>query len=149
MVVDGRLAASGYALSYLDNEGDTVSITTDEDLLDAITLARQSHREKVDLFIHDPEKPPMSVIADPSPVITPQLVAPTPREPTRHITNDEDHENRDESLLQNRPRKTTIQTSEKEQLIAGVPNELLLPGAIAGLAVVIVAVFSISRSSGR
>ena len=149
MVVDGRLAASGYALSYLDNEGDTVSITTDQDLLDAITLARQSHREKVDLFIHDPEKPPMSVIADPTPVTTPQVVAPTPREQTRQIPNDEDHENRDESLAQSRPRKTTTQTSEKEQLIAGVPNELLLPGAIAGLAVVIVAVFSISRSSAR
>ena len=34
-----------------------------------------------------------------------------------------------------------------EQAIAGVPNELLLPGAIVALAVVIVGVFTISRMS--
>ena len=36
----------------------------------------------------------------------------------------------------------------QEQMIAGVPNELLLPGAIGALAVVIIAVFTISRASG-
>src|ERR1700712_3153044 len=35
---DGKLGGSGYALSYLDDEGDTVSITTDQDLSEAIVL---------------------------------------------------------------------------------------------------------------
>jgi PB1 domain len=68
--VDGKLGKSGYALSYLDDEGDTVSITTDQDLLDAILLARHGRRDKVDLFVHDPEKPPMSAVGDPQPLIT-------------------------------------------------------------------------------
>lgn len=145
---DGRLGASGYALSYLDNEGDTVSITTDRDLLDAITLARQSHREKVDLFIHDPEKPPLSATVDPHPVISPALAAATVRERRRPIT--EDDEDEDDALPAGRPRKTATQPAAKDQqMIAGVPNDLLLPGAIAGLAVVIIGVFAISRSTSR
>src|SRR2546421_5238574 len=67
---DGKHSSTGYALSYLDNEGDTVSITTDRDLLDAILLARQGRREKVDLFVHDPQKPPVTVPTDPQPSIS-------------------------------------------------------------------------------
>jgi hypothetical protein len=37
----------------------------------------------------------------------------------------------------------------EEQVIAGVPNELLLPGAIVTLAVVIVGVFALTRATSR
>jgi hypothetical protein len=36
-----------------------------------------------------------------------------------------------------------------EQVITGVPNELLLPGAIVTLAVVIVGVFALTRATSR
>ena len=41
------------------------------------------------------------------------------------------------------------QMQPQEQFIAGVPNELLLPGAIVTLAVVIVGVFALTRTAQR
>ena len=68
-IEDGKLGRAGYALSYMDNEGDTVSITTDQDLIDAISLAQKGKRDKVDLFVHDPTQPPISPLL----ILTPTL----------------------------------------------------------------------------
>ncbi|KAH0542382.1 hypothetical protein FGG08_003227 [Glutinoglossum americanum] len=140
--VDGKLGKSGYALSYLDDEGDTVSITTDRDLLDAITLARHGGREKVDLFVHDPEKPPISATSDPQPVL-PKPAA-TMRERRKPVSDGE--EESDEGPVKKVRNIAPPAQAKQEELIPGVPNELLLPGAIVALAVVIVAVFTMSRS---
>lgn len=150
-VEDGTLASSGYALSYLDNEGDTVSITTDQDLLDAIMLARRSHREKVDLFVHDPNTPPLSATVNPRPDAA---KPPTPPESVlkeRKIMMQE--EASDEEAVEQPSRRErrapahAVQKQPEAQTVPGVPNELLLPGAIGVLAVVIVAVFAFGRSS--
>lgn len=144
---DGRLGASGYALSYLDDDGDTVSITTDHDLLEAIVIARNGGRDKVDLFVHDPEKPPISATLDPHPVIS---QAPTPPISTvrerRRAVSDEDESEEEQPMR--RTRKAAPKPAE-QQVIAGVPNELLLPGAIVTLAVVIVGVFALTRATSR
>lgn len=145
---EGKLGSSGFALSYLDDDGDTVSITTDSDLLEAVVIARHGRREKVDLFVHDPEKPPISATLDPQPVITQAPLPPpaTLRERRRAIS-DEDEDSEDEHYIR-RTRKTAPKPAE-EQVIAGVPNELLLPGAIVTLAVVIVGVFTLTRATSR
>lgn len=144
-VEDGRLGKSGFALSYLDNEGDTVSITTDQDLLDAITLSRRNHLEKVDLFVHDPEKPPISATVDPQPALAKPLTPPPSevRSRRRFADNEDDL---DTPVKKDR-KPPAAQPKQQEQLVAGVPNDLLLPGAIVTLAVVIVAVFAFSRPS--
>jgi hypothetical protein len=146
---EGKLGVSGFALSYLDDDGDTVSITTDQDLLEAISLARQGRRDKVDLFVHDPEKPPISATLDPQPVIN-QSPSPVPsatiRERRRVIS--EDDESEEEAPIRSKSRKATSKHVE-EQVVAGVPNELLLPGAIVTLAVVIVGVFALTRVTSR
>ena len=155
VVEEGKMTGSGFALSYADDEGDTVSITTDNDLLEAILLARQGRREKVDLYVHDPAITP--VVAPPPVVETPAI--PTPpassaaglRERRRHYDEDdeeEEDEDEDESTTVRRSRRTRNAPAQ-DQVVAGVPNELLLPGAIVTLAVVIVGVFTISRASGR
>lgn len=154
VVEDGKLAG-GYALGYLDDEGDSVSITTDQDLLEAIIIARQGRRDKVDLFVHDPKEPP----AAPAPAPAPEpVVLPTPpassvvRERRKTVNDDEDEDgdvSDDDETLIRRSRPRTRTAEQPEQVIAGVPNELLLPGAIAMLAVVIVGVFTISRISSR
>ena len=146
IVKEGKLTASGYALSYLDNEGDTVSITTDQDLLDAITLSWQHHREKVDLFVHDPERPPMSATVDPQPAISKPLTPPPSTLKSRRLDEEED----EMATPVKKERKATSQAKQQQQadqLVAGVPNELLLPGAIVTLAVVIIGVFTIGRAS--
>lgn len=149
VVEQGRLGKAGYALSYMDNEGDTVSITTDQDLLDAITLARKAQREKVDLFVHDPSQPPMSVTVDPRPNLA---KPPTPPESlVKDFTVCTDTADNEEEVPVKRPkdRKQALAPNKEQQLISGVPNDLLLPGAIAALAVVIVAVFAFGRASNK
>ena len=153
-VAEGKMSGAGFALSYMDDEGDTVSITTDNDLLEAILLARQGHRDKVDLFVHDPKEPP---VAAPPPVEPP--VIPTPPTSTASglhrrrqlIDEDEDDEDEDEDEDESTMRRSrkTRSAPVQDQVIAGVPNELLLPGAIVTLAVVIIGIFTVSRATSR
>ena len=144
--VDDKMSSTGFALSYLDNEGDTVSITTNQDLLDAINLASRTHRDKVDLFVHDPEKPPLSATLDPQPGLSKPL---TP--PSSELRERRNKQIEVESEEEERPRRKQVapQIKQDEQVIAGIPNDLLLPGAIVALAVVLVGVFTISRTSSR
>ncbi|KAF2150013.1 CBS-domain-containing protein [Myriangium duriaei CBS 260.36] len=154
------ISSSGFALAYLDNEGDTVSITTEADLIDAITLARGARRDKVDLFVHHPEKPPLPATVNPVPTSAP---IPTPPESVKDrrsygLENDSEAEEvatqrgglrRRKAHGSSTPIGQSENASKAEQVIAGVPNELLLPGAIVTLAVVIVGVFAFTRSSSR
>ncbi|ETS02586.1 hypothetical protein M419DRAFT_110107 [Trichoderma reesei RUT C-30] len=151
-VYEGRIEGGGFALSYMDNEGDTVSITTDNDLLEAILLARQAHLEKVDLFVHDSEKPPTTPSVDALP--TPASSSTGLRERRRTTYEEEESESEEEESEEEeeRPARRTRRSRtvvHQEQLIAGVPNDLLLPGAIVTLAVVIIGVFTIARATSR
>lgn len=157
-VEDGKLSDTGFALSYLDDEGDSVSITTDQDLLEAILLARHNHRDKVDLSVHDPEKPLVASAPPPASESATLLTPPASsvlrdRRRKDHDGEDssEEEEDDDESHRGGRPRKHRNKNVhyQPEQVISGVPNELLLPGAIATLAVVIVATFTIGRLTSR
>nr|POE93222.1 cbs domain-containing protein cbscbspb3 [Quercus suber] len=149
-----KLSHTGFALSYMDNEGDTVSITTDHDLLEAITLARQGRKDKVDLFVHDPQKPVMAATVDPQPVLPlPSVTSENQIKSRKRYEQDEDDEDDgvSQSISQHRgERKVTApNTKPQEQIIQGVPNEMLLPGAIGVLAVVIIVTFTIGRASSR
>jgi hypothetical protein len=141
---NGKISKAGFALSYLDNEGDTVSITTNDDLVEAISLSRLAHRDKVDLFVHDPEKAPLAVTVDPQPAL-PKPVTP-PESVLRERKQFFDDE---EEMPRPRSQRQPSAVAKQEELIAGVPNDLLLPGALVGLAVVILAVFAIGRASSR
>ncbi len=149
-VEDGKLSRGGFALSYLDNEGDTVSITTDHDLLEAITLARQGHKDKVDLFVHDPEK----AVLPPTLEIQPALAAVPPTPPESFVRQRKRAEEDEEDVVaspaeRRRERRSAAdKVKEQEQLVPGVPNDLLLPAALVGLGAVIVITFVIGRSTG-
>lgn len=148
IVENGKLTSSGYALSYLDNDGDTVSITTDQDLSDAIMLSRRHDREKVDLFVHDPAKAPISASVDARPASAKPLTPPPSNigaKSRRRMINEDDED--DMATPVKKERKPMAQSKQEEQLVSGVPNELLLPGAIVTLAVVIIGVFTLSRAS--
>lgn len=140
---DEKISKSGFALSYLDNEGDTVSITTNQDLIEAISLSRLAHRDKVDLFVHDPETAPLPATVDPQPALA------KPPTPPESVLRERKHFFDDEEESQPRQRSQSSTVAKQEEIIAGVPNDLLLPGAIVTLAVVIVAVFAMGRASNR
>ena len=154
-VEDGTLGGDGgFAMSFLDDEGDTVSITTDQDLLEAILLARHHRRDKVDLFVHHPDK--AATAAAPVLPTPPESSAASGirRRRTAPVDEDEDEDDSDEeddvATVRRRKRSSaSIAAAEPEQLIPGVPNDLLLPGAIVTLAVVIVSVFALGRASSR
>ena len=149
-VIENGKLSSGFALSYLDNEGDTVSITTDGDLVDAIAVSRHDHQEKVDLFVHDPEKPPMPTTLTPQANLNKPLTPPYSqvKNRRRHL-NDEDDDD-DMATPVKRERKPTAHSKKaEEQVVPGVPNEMLLPGAIGALAVVIIGVFAVGRATSR
>jgi hypothetical protein len=141
----GRISKAGFALSYLDNEGDTVSITTNDDLMEAVSLSRHAHREKVDLFVHDPEKAPMSAEVNPQPSLPKPVTPPSSTLRERKQYFDEEEEEKHRSKGRNQP----VPLSQQPEIIAGVPNDLLLPGAIGVLAVVIIGVFVLGRASSR
>ncbi|KAF2175555.1 CBS-domain-containing protein [Zopfia rhizophila CBS 207.26] len=141
---DGKISKSGFALSYLDNEGDTVSITTDHDLVEAISLSRLAHRDKVDLFVHDPEKPPLLATVEPQPALA---KPPTPSESVLRERKKFFEDDEEEAPTGSRGQSSTV--ARQEEIIAGVPNDLLLPGAIVTLAVVVVAMFALGRASNR
>jgi hypothetical protein len=146
---DGKISKAGFALSYLDNEGDTVSITTNDDLFEAIGLSRLAHREKVDLFVHDPEKPPMVAEVNPQPAL-PKLVTPPEsvlRNRKKYFDEEEDEE--EEVRPKSKGRNQPTPVAQQPEIIQGVPNDLLLPGAIGILAVVIVGVFVLGRATSR
>jgi hypothetical protein len=150
---DGKLEKQGFAMSYVDSEGDIVSITSDRDLIDAIEMARNGGRDKVDLYVHDPDSPAVIATAEPKPVID------TPTEPILHSRRRRRHEEEDteesseeeEEIVAHRKAKKNAVSQipalapVQPEVIPGVPNELLLPGALVTLAVVIVGVFAVSR----
>ena len=144
---ENKISHTGFALSYMDNEGDTVSITTDHDLLEAITLAQAARKDKVDLFVHDPEKPAIPPTTEPAPAIIP----PTPPESSvrqRKKVVESDEEEVEEAAPAPKARKaaTAGSAGPQEQIVQGVPNELLLPGALVVLGAAIVVTFAIARS---
>lgn len=46
-----------YAVSYVDDEGDIVSITSDHDLLECSKINKKLNNDKADLYIHNPHEP--------------------------------------------------------------------------------------------
>lgn len=55
-----RVARDGdehYAISYFDDEGDVVSITTDTDLVDCVRINRALNNDKADVYLHNANDP--------------------------------------------------------------------------------------------
>ncbi|KAK5685924.1 hypothetical protein LTS10_002037 [Elasticomyces elasticus] len=151
---DGRLSHTGFALSYLDNEGDTVSLTTDADLMEAISIARHAQKDKVDLFVHDPEKPAIAVTLDPQPALARPATPPASQTRPRKRYDGAEEEEGDEDLSSHiterrKDRKAASQPKQQEQVLSGVPNEMLIPGALVVLGAVIVITFAIGRASSK
>ena len=147
---DGKLGHAGFALSYLDNEGDTVSITTDHDLYEAISLARSARRDKVDLFVHDPASAAIPPTTEPQPQLA---VPPTPPESLikQRKRFEEDEEESSPTAERRRERKSASkeESKQQDQVVPGVPNELLLPGALVVLGAVVVITFVVGRASSN
>lgn len=54
---DDTVIGDKYAISYIDDEGDIVSITSDDDLIDCVKINLKLLNDKADLFLHNPHEP--------------------------------------------------------------------------------------------
>jgi hypothetical protein len=147
-----------FHLSYTDADGDTVLITSDDDITDAVKIARTAGTDRVVLFVQggkgwaeagadkseakaaaataaaqkdvkEVEKAEEIIVVTPPPVEAP--IAPKVQTP---------------------PVQThRAHAPPAAEQVFGIPKDLLLPASIGALAVVIIGVFTISRlgSSSR
>lgn len=105
---DGLLVSQGFCISYLDDDGDIVAITSDTDLVDVISIYRELGKQTTELFVHHSDE---------------------------HLAKPFEEKGRDE--VQEKENRT--------DLVPGIPNELVLPGALVVLATSILVVFAFGR----
>ncbi|ORY83032.1 hypothetical protein BCR37DRAFT_378970 [Protomyces lactucae-debilis] len=135
-----------FGISYVDDDGDIVSITCHEDLLESVKLAKRAKRDKVELYLHHPDQ-----VA----VTTPAV--PLQQQPrlSRAVSGLSSHVDAVEAApaaitasAASAPEKEVETHSEKRSSPAqGSTNDLLIPGALVVLAIAIVGVFAVSRAS--
>ncbi|KIM66965.1 hypothetical protein SCLCIDRAFT_1210423 [Scleroderma citrinum Foug A] len=128
-----------FTLSYTDADGDIVLITSDIDIADAVKIARTTGSDRVVLFIQggknwaeaDAEKSEAKAKAA-SEAVQEQLKAEARSEPSPEC-------------VAVPPPPPQVTPPPEQELVLGIPKDLLLPASIGALAAVIVAVFTISR----
>lgn len=145
---DGLLVSHGFGISYVDDEGDIISITSDKDLADAISIYREIGKQRAELLVHHFDQQlnipaAASVVTatrdNVSGVSTPAsnnngLI----RRGGNPFNNNNNNNNDNDKRRKNK--------DSNDDLVPGIPNELLLPGALVALAASIVLVFAFNRS---
>ncbi|KAF9480468.1 CBS-domain-containing protein [Pholiota conissans] len=154
-----HLDPADFHLSYTDADGDTVLITSDHDVSEAVKIARAALTDRVVLFVQggkgwaeagagqsaaraaenakeaqEAEKELEKAEALASAAATATPVPP----PAPKLAEDEDEES-----------YKALRRQHTVEEIMGIPKDLLLPASIGALAVAIVAVFTISRLSSN
>ncbi|KAG1757876.1 CBS-domain-containing protein [Suillus lakei] len=128
-----------FTLLYTDADEDTVLITSDTDIADAVKIARSAGSDRVVLFIQG-GKHWIEAGAEKSEARAAEVNAAAKEE--------EKEVEKAEAVTIPEPvvtPPTRAYTPPQEELVMGIPKDLLLPASIGALAVVIIAVFTISR----
>ena len=132
---------SDFAVSYVDDDGDFVIVTTDRDVADAVATARKANRDRVVLHLRGGKGWEGQVSGGNRPV-----VAAEPAAPLKAIAERDD----DEEAAPAPPRKRSARKAGDEELVLGfLPPHQVLPAAIAFLGVAVIGVFIASRSSSK
>lgn len=144
--------ASVFSLSYTDDEGDSVTMTADGDIADAVRIARGQRSDRVVLLVDGGK-----VWEDFARVIGGEPAVKELQEIEHVVKGVEVEEERMVEPEADPAKEATFgkkgvvhaQTNlAKEELIGGVlPKEMLLPAAVGFLGVVILGVFIASRAS--
>ncbi|KAF9229653.1 CBS-domain-containing protein [Gyrodon lividus] len=135
---DQRPEPTDFLLSYTDADADTVLITSDSDIADAVKIARAAGSDRVVLFIQS-GKHWDEAGADKSEAKAAEAAAAAKEE----VKAVEQTEAAPEPAMVVPPAKVHI--PPPQELVMGIPKDLLLPASIGALAIVILSVFTISR----
>jgi len=128
-----------FTLSYTDADGDTVVITSDTDIADAVKIARSAGSDRVVLFIQG-GKHWIDAGSGTSEAKAAEVNA-AAKEVEQAVEKAEAMAT-SEPIVAPPPK---AYTPPQEELVMGIPKDLLLPASIGALAVVIIAVFTVSR----
>lgn len=127
-----------FALSYTDVDHDTVLMTSDGDVADAVSIARAAGSDRVVLFIRGGSKnwpeTGLEKSGDSAKATSEAAI-----EQTKSVDNETTRE------PTAAPPPVGAPAPSSSELVLGIPKDLLLPASIGALAVVIIAVFTISR----
>lgn len=133
--------AADFQMYYRDADGDDVYISMGEDMSDAVQSARRVGVDRVQLFLHGGASwktatpaPPVKEVPTPTPAPQPASEMHAHAAPVVDITEDA-------------KRPSSIPTIPASDDVFGIPRDLILPASIGALAVVIIAVFTVSRFS--
>lgn len=135
---DHKPDPTDFTLSYTDADGDSVLITTDNDIADAVKIARTAGSDRVVLFIQG-GKHWEEAGADKNETKAAEITTP----PQEKLKAAEQPEVVPEPPVMASPPQAPI--PPQQELVLGIPKDLLLPASIGALAVVILGVFTISR----
>ncbi|KAF8139953.1 CBS-domain-containing protein [Boletus edulis] len=135
---DKKPDPTDFVLSYTDADGDTVLITSDNDIADAVKIARTAGLDRVVLFIQG-GKHWEDADVDKSETKAVEVTAP-PIEEVKPVEKSQAAP--EPSVVASPPQ---IYIPPQQELVLGITKDLLLPASIGALAVVIVGVFTISR----
>ncbi|KAG1715782.1 hypothetical protein ID866_1358 [Astraeus odoratus] len=133
--------STDFTLSYTDADGDMVLMTSDADIADAVKIARTAGSDRVVLFIQG-GKHWTEAGADKSEDKA-KAAAEAAQEQLKALDKPEPSP---EPVVIPQP-PTKVDPPAEQELVMGIPKDLLLPASIGALAVVIIGVFTISRLS--
>lgn len=147
-----------FVLSYIDKDGDSIIISSDRDVIDAVQTARDTNEERVVLYVQG-GKGWEHVTAERSAKQAEQIAA-AAKEEVKAIESVETTPAAAPAPAQpvstpgsNLPEYAAfappapVHVPHEEEKVLGIPKDLLLPASIGALAAVILGVFTISRLS--
>lgn len=109
-----------FTISYVDEDDDHVSMSNDDDVVDAVRIAQRQGMSRVILHVQEIEK----------------------KQPRSYREEYDDDDDIDEIFDKRRRRRR----SKHADYNLPIPHDLLLPGAVLALTVAIIGVFALSRS---
>ncbi|KAF8610806.1 CBS-domain-containing protein [Ceratobasidium sp. AG-I] len=133
-----------FTMSYTDADGDTVEMTSDSDVADAVRIVRQAKEDRVILYIHGGKAWDLAGQKDADKKAA--EAARAAREETRLVEKTESAVGETMSTPAH-PHAHLPHVPEEEKLFGVVPRDMVLPASVGFLSIVIIGVFALSRSS--
>jgi hypothetical protein len=129
---------SDFQLSYTDADGDTVVITADHDVTEAVNIARSAKVDRVVLFVQGGKG--WTVAGADQGEARAEKVNAAARVVEREVQSAE---------MEEVPPAAAIPHGGPDETMLGIPKDMLLPASIAALAAVIVGAVVITRMADR
>lgn len=131
-----------FTLSYTDEDGDSVLITSDHNVTDAVTLARREKLDRVVLFVQGGRG--WAEAGEKDGAVKAAVVAAAAEQEEKAVEISE--ATLPEGVVIARPSHPHGHADQGD--LMGIPKDMLLPASIGALAVAITAIFTIHKLSG-